>query len=295
MDGQKRLVARSRTGGGPFLLRHEFSKPFLMSALAHGVVFVACVLLLGEKVAAPPSIPRVLMVDLCDLSPAVPEPSPAHLSPPKAVKSARPAAVPAPPRLASPPRPLEAEPSRPVAPGPGPAPLPTEPSPLSLHPRPEGPPPLSGEGAVSSPVVTSTPGMGEGSRALPESGGRGSSGETAPGPATAAKSSEGAPGEHSSARSSYQALLRSLIDKHKEYPLFARRAGLEGTCVVRCVISRDGDLRRTQLRKASGSTHLDGAALRAVKGVGRFPPVPQEVDGPEVTFEIPIVFKLSEG
>jgi protein TonB len=134
----------------------------------------------------------------------------------------------------------------------------------------------------------------EGPGGSAEFGVQGRSGKTGLDPSIAAQS-EGAPGGHSSARSSYQALLRSLIERHKEYPLFARRAGLEGTCVVRCVISRDGDLRRTELLKASGSTHLDGAALRAVTAVGRFPPVPQEVGGQEVTFEIPILFRLSEG
>ena len=146
---------------------------------------------------------------------------------------------------------------------------------------------------MSAPAATSTSRVGEGPGGSTEFGVEGRAGKTGLDPSIAAQS-EGAPGGgQSSARIFYQALLRSLIDKHKEYPLFARRAGLEGTCVVRCVIARDGSLRRTELRKASGSTHLDGAALRAVSGVGRFPPVPQELGGPEVTFEIPIVFRLS--
>ncbi len=94
------------------------------------------------------------------------------------------------------------------------------------------------------------------------------------------------------ARMSYKAQIAALIDRNKEYPLFARKAGQQGTCSVRCTMICDGTIKRVELVKSSGSQVLDKAGLRAVSNVGKFPPPPHDGGCTEVSFEVPISFHL---
>jgi periplasmic protein TonB len=99
--------------------------------------------------------------------------------------------------------------------------------------------------------------------------------------------------ENFSARASYMQRCRALIERHKEYPVMARRGGVEGTVMIRGSLGRDGSLRQCQLAKSSGSCLLDNAALRAVRSVDKFPPAPAELFGVELLFELPVSFRLS--
>jgi protein TonB len=86
---------------------------------------------------------------------------------------------------------------------------------------------------------------------------------------------------------------RGLIERHKDYPIMARRGRIEGTTVVRGTLDNDGALRQCTLARTSGSALLDNAAIRAVQSVGQFPPVPGELHGDKLVFELPISFRLS--
>jgi len=97
----------------------------------------------------------------------------------------------------------------------------------------------------------------------------------------------------SSVRSGYLKKCRQLIELHKEYPLMARKSHREGTVLVHVVLKRDGSLLHCDIRRASGHTLLDHAALRSVRSVGRFPPFPPEVDDDELVFQVPVTFTLS--
>ena len=94
-------------------------------------------------------------------------------------------------------------------------------------------------------------------------------------------------------RTGYLQRCRSLIEHYKEYPVMARRGMVEGTVVIKGALGRDGLLRRCIVTKTSGSSLLDNAALRAVRSVERFPPVPPELHGDELVFELPVSFRLS--
>jgi TonB family protein len=72
----------------------------------------------------------------------------------------------------------------------------------------------------------------------------------------------------------------------------ARRGLIEGTVVVRGRLSRDGSLRQCGVTRTSGSGLLDNAAHRAVRSVGSFPPVPRELQGDELVFDLPVSFRL---
>ena len=73
----------------------------------------------------------------------------------------------------------------------------------------------------------------------------------------------------------------------------ARRGMVEGVVVIRGTLARDGSLRQCIINRTSGSGLLDNAALRAVRSVERFPPVPPELHGTELAFELPVSFRLS--
>lgn len=91
----------------------------------------------------------------------------------------------------------------------------------------------------------------------------------------------------------YLAILKEMIERSKEYPLMARRGGMEGTVRIRCALGRNGDLQDAAVIKPSGYTILDKAALRAVRSAGRFPRVPSEIRGEAFSFVAPITFRLA--
>lgn len=75
------------------------------------------------------------------------------------------------------------------------------------------------------------------------------------------------------------------------YPLAARRAGEQGTVTLRVLVTRDGQPARVSVEKSSGSTHLDEAALEAVK-TWRFTPARQGAEPVESWMLVPVVFRL---
>ena len=75
------------------------------------------------------------------------------------------------------------------------------------------------------------------------------------------------------------------------YPLAARRSGQQGTTTVRVLVTPDGLPARVDLEKSSGSTHLDHAAVEAVKG-WRFTPARRGTEAVEGWVLVPIVFRL---
>ncbi|HXF67131.1 MAG TPA: energy transducer TonB, partial [Burkholderiales bacterium] len=75
------------------------------------------------------------------------------------------------------------------------------------------------------------------------------------------------------------------------YPLAARRAGEQGTVLLRVLVARDGQPARVELERSSGSRHLDAAALEAVKA-WRFIPARRGTEPLESWVLVPIVFRL---
>ena len=85
----------------------------------------------------------------------------------------------------------------------------------------------------------------------------------------------------------YAAILSKLV-----YPEIARRAGIEGTVVLRIFVSRKGFVQEVIVEKGVPDTGLDEAAMRAVRQV-RFNPAKQRDRALGVWMFIPISFKLS--
>jgi periplasmic protein TonB len=87
--------------------------------------------------------------------------------------------------------------------------------------------------------------------------------------------------------------LKEIIERHKEYPLIARRGRMEGTVRINCKLTRTGEVREAKIESSSGHEILDRAALRSVRSVGQFPVVPTEIQDDPFCFVAPITFHLS--
>jgi periplasmic protein TonB len=75
------------------------------------------------------------------------------------------------------------------------------------------------------------------------------------------------------------------------YPATARRAGEQGTVMLRVLVSRDGSAVRVEIDKSSGSPHLDAAARETVKA-WRFTPARRGAEAIESWVVVPVVFRL---
>jgi len=82
-----------------------------------------------------------------------------------------------------------------------------------------------------------------------------------------------------------------LSNPAPRYPPSSRRAGEQGTVTLRVLVRRDGSPSRVEVEKSSGSSHLDAAALEAVRG-WRFVPARQGADPIESWVLVPVVFRL---
>jgi periplasmic protein TonB len=112
-------------------------------------------------------------------------------------------------------------------------------------------------------------------------------GAEVPGPATAATAEAAPPGAVAPA-SVNAAYLHNPLPR---YPAAARRAGEQGTVVLRVLVSRDGTAARVELDKSGGSPHLDAAARETVRA-WRFTPARRGAEAIESWVVVPVVFRL---
>lgn len=82
-----------------------------------------------------------------------------------------------------------------------------------------------------------------------------------------------------------------LDNPRPEYPLAARRMGLEGRVLLRVEVLENGTCNRLIITESSGHDMLDQAALKAVKN-WRFLPAKKGGEAIVAWVEIPIVYRL---
>lgn len=79
-----------------------------------------------------------------------------------------------------------------------------------------------------------------------------------------------------------------------QYPDLARRAGIEGTTVVKALVDIDGSIIEVKVLKSSGNQMLDQAALAAARRA-KFTPAKQRDKYVRVYVSIPMRFQLTGG
>jgi protein TonB len=91
----------------------------------------------------------------------------------------------------------------------------------------------------------------------------------------------------------YLAALAAKINRSKYYPTGSRRRGEEGRVVVRFIVQRNGDLTDLTVVESSGSRRLDAAALKTLRRVTPFQPIPDAINRDHWPISVPIAFSLS--
>lgn len=85
--------------------------------------------------------------------------------------------------------------------------------------------------------------------------------------------------------------VRARIAEAQEYPPNAIKLGLQGTATVKLELNPDGHARAIRIRKSSGHSMLDDAALEAVQKALPMKPPPEAGNHP-LELDIPISFAL---
>lgn len=204
--------------------------------------------------APPASIPQASLVEVAPLPPSRLPPSPARKDPP-----APPARAPEPPaRLKA--KPVAAAPAAPALPAP--------------------------DDASSASDEAGTPSSSAASVASRGGAPAGASGPIGNGPGSSA------PNPGTTVRIRYEQQLYVWLARFKEYPMLARRRGLEGTGSVRVRLDRHGRVLTRSVDKSTGERLLDDAAVDMTRRADPFPPVPADYPGDSFEFVAPIEFRL---
>ena len=90
----------------------------------------------------------------------------------------------------------------------------------------------------------------------------------------------------------YLALVFQEIERHKRYPRFAERSGLDGRVVLRFTVRSDGEVLNPEVVEVAGHGSFGKAALQALARVGMLPPFPDTIRRRELLVEVPLTFNL---
>jgi protein TonB len=93
-------------------------------------------------------------------------------------------------------------------------------------------------------------------------------------------------GQRKSLMAKWGARIRSQVERRKRSPA----GGAKGTVVLRLKVARSGHLQSVSVRKSSGHSALDAAAIAAVKRVRKFPAAPKGLTDQSYGFSLPIKF-----
>jgi protein TonB len=93
-------------------------------------------------------------------------------------------------------------------------------------------------------------------------------------------------------KNTYISHVKRLIHQKKRYPRLAKRMGHEGTVKIAFTIQANGSIVEARVLSGSGHQRLDKAALKILKSIGRFPPIPKEVGDSTLSITLPIRYKL---
>lgn len=92
---------------------------------------------------------------------------------------------------------------------------------------------------------------------------------------------------------SYTQDLKRKVDEQKRYPKRALDAGWQGVTKVRVHLAADGSVMEVGVEEKSEHSVLDDAALKMVKNLKPFPPLPDALRGKERTIIVPIQFRIA--
>jgi protein TonB len=95
------------------------------------------------------------------------------------------------------------------------------------------------------------------------------------------------------AESSYNSKVLARLRAAKKYPVAARGKGIEGTAILSFTISSSGRLISARVVKGAGHTLLDSAVLAMARNAAPFPAFPSSISKSQMTFSVPVQFKIN--
>lgn len=84
-----------------------------------------------------------------------------------------------------------------------------------------------------------------------------------------------------------------LLNRNKVYPLKARRFGQQGLVMLQITLDKDGKLIKLDVIKRSPFESLNQAAVKMVESISLFPPIPHEINSQQISFSVPVEYKLN--
>jgi periplasmic protein TonB len=91
----------------------------------------------------------------------------------------------------------------------------------------------------------------------------------------------------------YEQQVSRWVERQRQYPLAARRRGMEGTAIVRIQLDGDGALLEARLVRDTGHAVLDRAALEMIHRAAPYPRAPYTLASSTIEVFVPIEFTLS--
>ncbi len=93
-------------------------------------------------------------------------------------------------------------------------------------------------------------------------------------------------------KDNYLAKIRREIEQNKRYPRSAKRLKQQGAVWIRFTIYADGHIGPVTLVKKSSYAKLNKAAVKILKRVGAFAPIPKELKKGSLSLTVPVRYKI---
>ena len=95
-----------------------------------------------------------------------------------------------------------------------------------------------------------------------------------------------------SAKNKYFSLIAQTIYKNKRYPRQAYSLNQEGKVVVRLKLAKNGKILDLEVLEQATYKSLTNATIETIKSINKFPAIPEELKVDDITFRIPIEYKI---
>jgi len=95
-----------------------------------------------------------------------------------------------------------------------------------------------------------------------------------------------------SAKNKYFSLIAQTIYKNKRYPRQAYSLNQEGKVVVRLKLAKSGKILDLEILEQATYKSLTNATIETINSIQKFPPIPEELKVDDITFRIPIEYKI---
>ena len=99
-------------------------------------------------------------------------------------------------------------------------------------------------------------------------------------------------GPGGSFREDYFSMVWKMIERKKRYPSVAKQLHQEGVVHLSFTIGKDGQIRNIGLAKKSPYQRLNNAALRILREIGSFPPIPKALKRNSLSIIVPVRYKI---